>query len=318
MTLAPFQKKLCNALQNGLPIVARPFAEIARQLESDEAMVISETKKLIELGIIRRISATFNYRALGRVSTLAAAHVEESRIDSVAAAINELVGVSHNYLRDHYYNLWFTLQAASDEQIELILSKLSSDTDTQFNSLPAVHTFKLDVRFDAESDGTSLLDCNENIGAEDMQEVTLDRDQKATLIRLQHNLEIVGEPFGSNCDFINVIKSLFDKGVIRRIAAVTDYRKLGFEANAMFACMVEDQRVADVGRQLASSNNISHCYQRKTFPGWPFNLFAMMHGRSIKQLEQVVDDFKSCQKIRHFALLTTVKEFKKKPVPIER
>jgi DNA-binding Lrp family transcriptional regulator len=315
MTLTSFQKKLCNVLQNGLPVAARPFDEIAKQLGSDETAVIAETKKLIEAGIVRRISVTFNYRALGKESALVAAHIEESQLPSVAAAVNELVGVSHNYLRDHYYNLWFTLQAASEEQIELIVDKLSADSGFDFHSLPAIQTFKLDVRFDAESDGKSLLPCDESILAIECIEklVPLTNEEKVILKTLQHNLEIVSEPFPNA---LPVIQGLFDKGLIRRIAAVVDYHTLGFNANAMFACAVEDEHITEVGQQLAALNNVSHCYQRRTFPGWPYNLFAMMHGRSMEQLEQIVNDFTSNQKIQHFVLLKTLKEFKKKPVGI--
>ena len=316
MTLTPFQKKLCNALQNGPLATARPFEEIAKILGSDEAAVISETRKLIEIGIIRRITATINYRAMGKTSSLVTAHVDEQQLPSVVAAVNLLFGVSHNYLRDHYYNVWFTLQAASDEQIESIVGKLSTDSGIEFYSLPVVQTFKLDVHFDAESDGQSLLSCKEKIVPAEGTEVLLNSHETAIIKKIQQNLEIVPEPFAWDPDSLKIIQSLIEKGVIRHIAAVVDYRKLGFNANAMFACMVEDERVTEVGRQLAESNNVSHCYQRTTFPGWPYNLFGMMHGHSMEQREKIADDFTSHHKIRHFALLKTLKEFKKEPVKV--
>jgi DNA-binding Lrp family transcriptional regulator len=314
MILTEFQKKLCNALQIGPLATERPFEEIAKMLGSDEASVISETKTLLEIGIVRRISATINYRALGNVSSLITAHVEESQIPAVSAEVNRLFGVSHNYLRDHYYNLWFTLQAASDEQIETEINKLRADTGIEFHSLPGVQTFKLDVHFDAESDGKSLLPCKEKLLPVEGADVSLSNQEKAVIRKLQHSIEIAGRPFAP--DELKIITDLTDKGVIRHIAAVVDYRRLGFNANAMFACAVEENRIGETGRQLANSNNVSHCYQRKTFPGWPYNLFGMMHGQSMEQLEQIIDDFTSDQNIRQFALLKTLKEFKKEPVRI--
>ena len=292
----------------------RPFYEIAKMLGSDEAGVISETKTLIEIGIVRRISATINYKALGNVSSLVTAHVEESQISSAAAAVNRLFGVSHNYLREHYYNLWFTLQAASYEQIDTEIQKLRADTGLEFHSLPAVKTFKLDVHFDAESDGKSLLSCDEKLLPAEGADIVLNNREKEIIKKLQHSIQIVPRPFTS--DELLIITELIDKGVIRHISAVVDYRKLGFNANAMFACATEQERIAEAGKAFSALNNVSHCYQRKTFGGWPYNLFGMMHGQSMEQLESIIEDFTSAQKIKQFAILKTLKEFKKEPVKI--
>ncbi len=100
LLLTKLQKQLCNALQNGLPICARPFAEIAKGLDSSEEEVLEQTHRLKNAGIIRRIGALLNYRALGMTSTLVAAHVPQENIQEVADAVNSLENVSHNYLRD--------------------------------------------------------------------------------------------------------------------------------------------------------------------------------------------------------------------------
>ncbi|MDO8301884.1 MAG: hypothetical protein Q7T18_01450 [Sedimentisphaerales bacterium] len=312
INLTSFQKRLCNVLQNGLPIVARPFDTIAGQLGSEEAAVLAETKNLIAIGIIRRISASINYKVLGKVSVLITAHVDQRKLTHIVAAVNMLGGVSHNYLRDHFYNLWFTLQGDSEEHIGLILAKLAADTGTVFHSLPVVQTFRLDVRFDAESDGKSLLPCSENDYGS-MLLMRPDDSEKTVLSKFQQNLEIVPEPF-SNA--LPIVRSLIDKGIIRRVAAVVNYRTLGFAANAMFVCAVDDERCAEVGRRLAASNNVSHCYQRRTFPDWQYNLFGMMHGRDMQQLETIAAEFVSREKIRCYAILKTLEEFKKIPVKI--
>ena len=314
--LTKLQGQLCNLLQKGLPICSNPFAQIAKEMGCDEDTVLKQTNELKKTGVIRRITAIINHRTLGMAGTLVAAHIPQDNLLEVAEAVNAIENVSHNYLRKHYYNLWFTLQAKSDKRIEEILLNLSARFKIDFYSLPTERIFKLDVRFDAESGGKSLLSCEGKIlAAEDTEktEIHLNKEEKAILSKLQQNLEIVSEPFPNS---LQVIQNLISKGVIRRIAAVVDYHKLGFTANAMFVCLVEDERIAEVARQLAGSNNVSHCYQRKTFPGWPYNLFGMMHGQDMEQVEKVVDDFTSHQKIRHFALLKTLKEFKKKPVKI--
>jgi len=149
--LTKLQKQLCNLLQTGLPVCAKPFAGIAKLLNSDEKEVLQQIEQLKKLGVVRRISALINYRALGLATTLVAAHIEQQSLHEVTEAVNLLGNVSHNYLRQHYYNLWFTLQAQSPEQIDITLSSLSARFGIDFHNLPVKRVFKLDVRFDAES-----------------------------------------------------------------------------------------------------------------------------------------------------------------------
>ena len=112
------QKQLCNLLQQGLPVCPEPFGEIARSLNTDESAVLREVEMLRASGVIRRLGAIINYRALGMTSTLVAAHIPQPNLQKVVEAVNALENVSHNYLRRHHYNLWFTLLADSAEQID--------------------------------------------------------------------------------------------------------------------------------------------------------------------------------------------------------
>lgn len=317
--LSGFQKKLCNVLQEGLPICARPFAEIAKVLESEEAEVLKQTAELTNLGIIRRISALVNHRALGMKSTLVAAHVPQEVFDEVADAVNSLQGVSHNYQRNHRYNLWFVLQVPTPTEIETALSQLSRRFDIEFHSLPVKRVFKLAVRFDAESEGQEVLQGPQKAP---MQEpVELSKEHKQVLTQLQKDLQLSESPFDFLCGLglsrervLAVISELMEKGVIRRIGAVVDYRKLGFVANVLFAAAIPQNEVIEAGRRLARFAVVSHCYERRTFEGWPYNLFAMMHGRKMAQIQRVIDKFTAAQNVDSFQLLPTVSELKKQPV----
>jgi len=315
--LTKFQKQLCNALQEGLPICSRPFDDLAKFLNTDERKVLQGIKELKKVGVIRRICALINYRALGKTSTLVAAHIPQENLQEVTEAVNFLRGVSHNYLRSHYYNLWFTLQAESAEQIGLTLSNLSGRLGINFYSLPVKRAFKLDVRFDTEG---QLL-------SQDVEQppkgeiVELDENQKRILSKLQDELDLTGEPFDFLCsevlekeEVLRVITELIDKGVIRRIAAVLDHRKLGFVANVLFACEVPRDKIVEAGKRLARFGIVSHCYERKTFGDWPYNLFAMMHGRSMGEIQHVINKFVEAEKIDSFELLPTAAELKKQPV----
>jgi DNA-binding Lrp family transcriptional regulator len=323
--LTKLQKQLCNALQNGLPICARPFAEIAKDLNTSEEEVLQQTRKLKSAGIIRRIGAILNYRALGIKSTLVAAHVPQKNLQEVVKSVNSLEGVSHNYLRTHYYNLWFTLQAQTAEQINSVLAGLSGRFGIDFHSLPVQRIFKLDVRFDIESDSETLLQDVEEVPpcflAKARRGVELDENQKSILSKLQDDLDVTAEPFAFLCsqvlgaaDVVRIITQLSDKGVIRRVAGVVDHRKLGFTGNVLFAGEVPQNRVIEMGKKLARLRIVTHCYERKTFEGWPYNLFAMMHGRSIDRIQRVINKFTEAEGISSFQLLPTAAELKKQPV----
>ncbi len=103
-------------------------------------------------------------------------------------------------------------------------------------------------------------------------------------------------------------------GVIRRIAAVMDQRKLGYAVNVMFAAEVSPGHISEAGRRLARFRTVSHCYERETFPGWPYNLFAMMHARADAQIQRVIGMFVEESGVRAHTLLPTKSELKKQPV----
>jgi DNA-binding Lrp family transcriptional regulator len=317
--LTELQKQLCDILQRGLPICEKPFVEIAEVLGTNEKNVLEQIQGLKNAGIIKRFRAIINHRALGKTSTLAAAHVPEEKLQEVAEAVNLLQCVSHNYLRDNFYNLWFTLQAQTISQIDKILSGLSGRFGIDFHSLPVVRSFKLDVRFKFEKKRSEFVPDVKAIPKDEV--VVLDADEKLILSKLQSELEITSKPFSFLCDeklgledILQIIIGLVDKGVIRRIAAVLDYRKLGFTANVLFVCEVPQEKIIETGKKLAGSDLVSHCYERGTFENWPYNLFAMMHGRSMDELHKFVDEFVESENIKSYQLLPTVAELKKEPV----
>jgi len=325
LRLTRFQKRLCNELQEGLPICSEPFDDLARYLNSDEKTVLEQIEELKKLGVIRRICALINYRALGMASTLAAAHIPEENLQEVVRAVNSLENVSHNYRRHHYYNLWFTLQAQSSEQIEVMLSNLSGRFGIDFHNLTVKRVFKLDVRFDAESEpatggatGGLLQDVAQ---VPTCERVELNENQKRILSGLQDEVRLTSEPFDFLCgqglereDVLRIIKELIDKGVIRRIAAVVDHHKLGFVANVLFAGEVPQDKIVEAGEKLARFGMVSHCYERRTFDNWPYNLFAMMHARSMGEIQHVINRYTEAEKIDSFQLLPTAAELKKQPV----
>ena len=169
---------------------------MAKFLGTDENTLLDQIEHLKKLGVVRRFRALINYRALGLTSTLVAAHVPQESLQAVAEAVNALEEVSHNYLRQHYYNLWFTLQAQSSQKIELTMSALSGRFGIDFHSLPVVRFFKLDVRFDVEGEGSADAGFLQNVGRLYREEtVELNENQKRILSALQGELRLTSEPF---------------------------------------------------------------------------------------------------------------------------
>jgi len=317
--LTDFQKQLCNRLQRGLPLCPQPFAKIAQDLESSEAEVLTETRQLKEAGVIRRLAAVVNHRALGFSSTLVTAHVPEDQLPPVTAAVNALPGVSHNYLRKHRFNMWFTLQEASPAQVQATLLGLGSKFGIDFHSLPVTRIFKLDVRFDAESDDDVLLQDVERVPKSEAVELT--EAHRRVLAALQGGLEVTSRPFDAVVPermelegLFALLTELLERRVVRRLAAVVNHHKLGFAANVMFAGQVGAEHIVEAGRWLAHSGTVSHCYERATFEGWPYNLFAMLHGRTMAQIQRTLDHFAATGHVTSFELLPTQAELKKQPV----
>ena len=319
VVLTDLQKRLCNRLQEGLPICARPFAEIAKALGSTESEVLQQTRELLKAGLIRRLSVLLNHRALGIASALVTAHVPPEQLDHVADAVNALHGVSHNYLREHHYNLWFTLQEPTEADLDMTLRDLQARFRVAFHSLPVTRVFKLDVRFDLVA-GEDLL-THDTYDVPGTEPVVLNPEQRQLIARLQDGIEVTARPFEilqipgqTEEDLLCLLTELKDLGVLRRIAAVLNYRRLGYTVNVLFAAEVPPESVVEAGNRLAHFRAVSHCYERETFEGWPYNLFAMLHARTAERIEQSIREFTSVADVRSYALLPTAAELKKKPV----
>jgi DNA-binding Lrp family transcriptional regulator len=334
--LSAFDKRLCNELQIGLPIAERPFAIIARILKSSETKVLKRTRALVKLSVIRRLGVSINWRAIGKASTLVAAHIEQEDLKKVVSAVNKLQGVSHNYLREHHYNLWFTLRADSQKDLETILKKLSRRFGVAFNTLPVERIFKLDARFDAASNGKRLLPALRSFPVlhtlgdlsseapcgkgwkEEAKQGPLCSIDEHILNGLQKGLKVVKRPFNfiSDDEFeiydgLLHIAGMIQDGVINRLGAMVNHNKLGFTANAMFVCKANKPRAIKIGEKLAAIGIVSHCYQRKTFAGWPYNIFAMMHGSDMGDIRRVVERFARSQGLKKWELLPTAEKLKK-------
>lgn len=327
---SPFQQSVLSVVQDPLPLCDRPFQELAATLHTTEDALLGEIRRLKTAGFIRRFRPQLNYRALGRTAVLAAAEVPEDRLEKTAAAVSTLSGVSHNYQRDARFNLWFTLQGTSTEEIEARLDRLRQSTGLPFYSFAAEVVYKLNVRFDpagpgpdwflpvVSSSGFSLP----NHHAEACTTNALTCDEKQAVEAIQQELPLVARPFdellktAGGASPVSLLQSLSDKGVLNKVAAVLDYTRLGYTANAMFCAVVDPSRIDAIGRELARIPAVTHCYRRRTCADWPYALYAMLHADTLDRIDAFVRTFAAEWSIIDYRLLPTVREFKKSPVPI--
>lgn len=142
-------RKILSEIQSDFPISPTPYFDLGKRLGISEDKIIKRVKKLKEKGIIRRIGGSLNSRKLDFTSTLCAARVPEERIGSFVEKVNSYNGVTHNYLRNNDYNIWFTFIAPSPEYIENALKEISEKTGVNdILNMPAKRMFKIKVDFD--------------------------------------------------------------------------------------------------------------------------------------------------------------------------
>lgn len=320
MKMTELQSELCLLLQEGLQPVERPFAGIAQALGIDQLQLLDQTNSLVQAGVIRRICPFINYRALGRVATLVGAEVPADKLEQVAATVTSMAGVSHNYLRAGKVNLWFTLQGGDYHEIQQTLDQLAQRFAIVVHNLPVKRFFKLHVRFGGLSSDKPKT-AQQQQPRQINTPVKLSDVEKKALNILQQDFPLVSRPFdrlaGDDMGVDTLLSTtgrLIDKGVIKRIAAAVNQKKLGIKANIMFTARLSEQTIITAGPALAGLDMVSHCYERYTSPPWKYNLFGMMHARCESQIRQAVADFVDRWNIEDYAMFASVREFKKKPV----
>ncbi len=321
----PIDADLLDLIQNEFPLVPRPYAAFADKLGVDEGVVISRIAALREDGKIRQISAIFDTRRLGYRSMLAAAKVEgtQEEIDRAAAVFSAHPGVTHNYLREHELNIWFTLAVPPDSKIGLeqsidLLGQMAGVDSIRH--MPSKKFFKIGVDLDVKGDRAP--DAKKAKREPELPtppaEALTERDKDA-IRALQIDLPASSRPFLELAERFGFDEQdLIDRGLhfiktgqMRRYAAVLAHRKAGFTFNGMGVWKVPVERLQECGQLMASYRGVSHCYERPTYPDWPYNLFSMTHGRTKQECEDVLAAIAKEADLDEYIVLYSTKEYKK-------
>ncbi len=312
------ENELLFEMQNAFPMTQRPFEEVADKLEISEEEVLAMIQKLKKQKIIRQTSAIFDTKRLGYTSSLVAFKVAKDKVDQAAEIINQHPGVSHNYLRNHDYNIWFTMAVAPDSKMGLektieTLKKLTHAEDAI--TLPTLKLFKIKVQMDT----TGKRAKKEEVKKVLHKEIELTKEHIAVIKELQKDITVTEEPFKEAIErldisyekFFEIANELKDAGVMRRFATILNHRKAGFGANAMSVWAVPEEKGEEIGRQMAEFSAVSHCYLRPSYPSWPYNLFAMIHGKSQEECDTLIEEMAKESGLTEYGKLYSTREFKK-------
>lgn len=286
------QERWLTALQRGLPLTPRPFETLARELDCAEDELLSFVSQCRASGLVRRFGAVFDTRRLGYRSVLCAARIPSVELDAVAAKLVPLTGVTHCYVREpagdmelsaSLPNLWFTLSYPAD-----IFSAMADEVKVRLapyevRLLPATVRYKVDVVFGAatrareESTADSLP-----VSAQDR--ILIGALQGDTDVRSDYFAALAERTGMKEWNLLSTLELWRRNGRLKRIGLLLAHRTAGWTANGMCCWKIADD-THDVGRALAAQDEVTHCYERPEIPEFPYNLFAMVHARSIEEAQ---------------------------------
>ncbi len=320
MSMDSLDKKILNEIQWTFPLVPEPYTVIASKFGISEEELMQRLVALKKTGIIRQLSAIFDTRKLGYKSALIAMSVEPEKLDYVASQINKHPGVSHNYERNHEYNLWFTLAVPPGSALKTEVDKFSKLSGIKkVRLLPTIKLFKIGVKLDMiEESAPEIKPTEEKKKIHDVKFVVTEED-KQYIRELQKDLEIVNRPFLKYAQKLGVteeqllekVKHYEEIGVMRRFAAILRHRDVGFVANGMIVWKVPTKRIEEVGEKLGAFPQISHCYQRPVYQDWPYNVFSMVHCKSFPDAESMAKEIQKHINVDDYRILFSAREFKK-------
>ena len=315
-------RKVLNFMQGQFPLQPRPYEVVAQLAGLTEAEVMARVQRLLGDRIIRQVTPIYDTRALGYGSMLVAAKVDPEHPWRAAKIINSHPGVSHNYLRNHDFNMWFTLAVEGDSKLGLqgTLDVLQELTGAEsIRQLPTLKLFKIRMDLEMEGDTKSLSTEGVAEAPVELEGVPYDERDVAVIRATQGDLPVVSEPYApaaaqlgmTQTALLEHMAGMKERGLLRRVAAILYHRRAGFSANGMGVWAVPEEKIAEFGPRMASFRGISHCYQRPTYEDWPYSIFTMAHGRSKEECDAILDAIAGEFDIAERATLYSSTEFKK-------
>ena len=321
------EQNILAIIQDAFPLEERPYRVLAEQLGSDEQSIFAAVENLRQSGIIRRIGGVYDSKKLGFISRLCAGKVptvstgasDDSALDAFAAAVNEIPAITHNYVRSHEYNVWFTVIARSEAEIQKIVDEVCSKTKLHdVHILDATKKFKINTVMGAAVPANRIGDEKRHCEpkAKHSPARILSANDKACIRIACTDIPHTLTPFkdwGVSCD---ELRDDIAQKRMRRFGAILRHQEAGFAYNAM-VCFAnsefgfQNSELKKAGEILAGKPYISHCYERPSFEGFPYTLYAMMHAQSAEELDRNIKEAAASIGNPDYAVLHSLRELKK-------
>ena len=338
-------QKLLAIIQDGFPLVERPYKALAEMLnccaENDagenevseecanlavsEQEVFDEVEKMRASGVIRRIGGIYDSKKLGFISRLCAGKVPTSENDfaaeahsqtpmeKFAAVVMSEPAITHNYIRSHEYNVWFTVIAENESAIQVVVDRVCSQTYLHdVHVLSATKKYKINTVM-GKGAGAPSKNVFASAVRQSPENALTETDRTRIHIAcddIPHSLTPFKD-WGVSCDELR--EDLAAKRM-RRFGAILRHQDAGFPCNAMVCFMLDEGTLANsesAGSLLAKKHYVSHCYERPSFENFPYNLYAMMHAQTPEELNGYIKESVALLDNPEYVVLHSLKELKK-------
>ena len=304
--MTALEQHILDTIQDAFPLEERPYKVLADLFNEQgrvgivtERQVFDAVECLRNSGVIRRIGGIYDSRCLGFISRLCAGKVTD--VDGFAAVVNEIPAITHNYVRSHEFNVWFTVIAENEVEVQKVVDSLCSRIDLQdVHVLSVTKKFKIDTVMTRGPRRTVAapveLRCRV-LNSSDRNRI------RVACTDIPHTLT----PFADWGVSVEELRQDIADGYMRRFGAILRHQQAGFAYNAM-VCFNAPTSTGDI---LAKNPHVSHCYERPAFEGFPYNLYAMMHAQSAENLDRYIKEAAESIGNPDYAVLHSVKELKK-------
>jgi DNA-binding Lrp family transcriptional regulator len=324
-----------TAVQRDIPLVRRPFAVIGSRFDMTEDAVLTKIKTLFDEGKARRIGGVFDVRGVGYRSALCAATVPDAELERTAALLTPEAGMTHCYQRGWpealgsdlpeappagIPNLWFTLSAQGDAFDVKVAALRETLAPAPFFVMPAVRHFKIDVVFDVGgSERSSEVSTPAAVEHSDAPPAVFSESDRALIRAMQGLIPLTPAPYdeiavtlGLDPDAVlDRLRAWKAAGILRRVGIILRHRKLGFSANGMCVWRAMPDSIENAGKTLATFRDVTHCYEREVIPGFPYNLFAMIHAGTYEEALVKFHKLSDAAGLDDGRVLFSMREFKK-------
>ncbi len=310
-------KELLMKAQYEMPICETPFEDLAESIGRSAEYVIEELKKYLKEGVVKKIGPQLNYKAFRGISHAALVGAEvKNNLQRAVETINSEKGVKHNFLREHdVYNIWFTLKAASREELVRRVDTLMEECGIEsYVILPSVRVYKMDVKYDLIRGVSYSPRTEAEKDVPKVDDLGLDgrmlRDMEMNFSIEERPFRVFAEKYGySESELADMISELIEKRVVRDFYAVLNGQNAGFKENGMNLIRTEEpERVAEI--LLKEIPEITHLVQRDVPENWKYPIYFMVHAVNREIIEKIADRARELDGVEELRILYSLKSFK--------